>query len=149
MYDRQVLQYGAHLSKFAKERLEGQTIIVNFEEGHYYVLSGLVADCFYLVENRVNRAVWREVFVKNGYPEIDDAAFQTLVEPLLSELLKEKLIYEIDSYLVDDIKLPIDHEFREWKNPMLAKYVNFSELLAIDPIHDTSLGGWPEKLNES
>jgi len=41
-------------------------------------------------------------------------------------------------------KLPEDYDHASWSRPVLQAFTDLQDLLTVDPIHDSSLEGWPQ-----
>jgi hypothetical protein len=54
-----------------------------------------------------------------------------------------------NSILEGTHELPDDFVRNSWNSPTLKVYKDFQDLLLVDPIHDTSLTGWPELKNDN
>jgi len=67
------------------------------------------------------------------------------INRFLKVLKDYKLIYEIDNFKVVEIRLPSDLDRTVYKFSPLSTYEDMSDLLMVDPIHDTSLKGWPNR----
>ena len=61
--------------------------------------------------------------------------------------MNEKLL--INGVLnVEKIELPNDYTRDNWESPELRIFDDLTDILLIDPVHDTSLEGWPNLKND-
>ena len=67
----------------------------------------------------------------------------------IEECLKENIVLLVNSKLEGMSELPDDFTRNGWNTPTLKIYKDFQDLLLVDPIHDSSLTGWPELKNDN
>jgi hypothetical protein len=70
------------------------------------------------------------------------------IDEFVSKLISENIILETTETKFETVVLPEDYQRVEWATPVLLVFNDLADLLLIDPIHDTSLDGWPMKKNE-
>jgi hypothetical protein len=134
------VSYSINNEDVSLERLNGETIILNFKTGAYYSCQGTGSDLFWMISNKVSIGSWRQI-LENYYLFSDDVS-DGIVE-FIQEALKEKIIHELNNSEVTEISLPDDLKRAHWTTPNLLKYNDVQHLLLVDPIHDSSLQGWP------
>ena len=127
------------------ERLDGEMVIISFETGKYFNSNGAAADILYLIENSVDRSLWGQIL---GTEFSDFEESSSGIAEFLGLLLEEKIVLESSEVVVTTIDLPTDYQRGAWQKPALLVFDDLADLLLIDPIHDTSLEGWPTVKND-
>ena len=126
------------------ERLDGETILINFDTGQYFSFQGPAADVLWLVQSGIDRARW---------PEMAEAAFPGLtwddtvgaeVDVFLAGLEEVGVIVASSDTGGPAQELPTDYERGPWVTPTVFANDDLADLLIIDPIHDASEDGWPQ-----
>ena len=134
-------KYKLNENLISMERLDGEVIIISFESGKYYSSSETGADLLWLLKQNVEPKVWEEVlqdrfnFDKFPFQEISDFLIRCNLEGIISKW---------DGDLSGQPDLPYDYELTTWKKPELLAFADLQDLLMVDPIHDSSLEGWPQ-----
>ena len=138
--------YVLNSSKISLERLNGEVVIISFNSGNYYSCVGSAADILSLVSKEVDRTLWKDIICSkykiNDLPVVE-------VELFIEVCLKENIVLLVDSKLEGMSDLPDDFTRNGWNTPTLKIYKDFQDLLLVDPIHDSSLTGWPELKNDN
>jgi hypothetical protein len=138
--------YVLNSSEISLERLNGEVVIISFNSGNYYSCVGTAADVLSLVSKEVDRTLWKDIICSkykiNDFPVVE-------VELFIKECLKENIVLLVDSKLEGMSDLPDDFTRNGWNTPTLKIYKDFQDLLLVDPIHDSSLTGWPELKNDN
>jgi hypothetical protein len=138
--------YVLNSSEISLERLNGEVVIISFNSGNYYSCVGSAADILSLVSKEVDRTLWKDIICSkykiNDLPVVE-------VELFIEECLKENIVLLVDSKLEGMSDLPDDFTRNGWNTPTLKIYKDFQDLLLVDPIHDSSLTGWPELKNDN
>ena len=127
------------------ERLDGEMVIISFETGKYFNSNGSAADILYLIENSVDQSLWSQIL---GTQFSDFEESSSGIAEFLGLLLEEKIVLESSEVVVTTIDLPTDYQRGAWQKPALLVFDDLADLLLIDPIHDTSLEGWPTVKND-
>jgi hypothetical protein len=137
------------LSTVSMERLDGETIVIDFESGRFYSFRESAADLLWLISLGIDFELFESVLQR--YFSIQDINeltrdIDSFIETILSLNLIEKIVVnsEIDSAGLSDVELPEDYLRRDWVSPLLVSNDELSDLLKIDPIHDVTESGWPE-----
>ena len=133
--------YVLNSAEISLERLNGEVIIISFNSGNYYSCAGSAADVLSLVSKEVDRTLWKDIICSKY--KIDDLPVVE-VDLFIDECLKENIIILVNSKLDGMSNLPDDFTRSSWNTPILKIYKDFQDLLLVDPIHDSSLTGWPE-----
>ena len=128
----------------SSERLDGETILINFDTGQYFSFQGASADVLWLVQAGIPRQEW---------PSLLQAAFNGLewntdrdneVDAFLLGLAEVGVIEPAASADAGPEILPTDYERGAWSAPSIFANDDLADLLIIDPIHDSSEDGWPQ-----
>ena len=140
------INYLLNSSEISLERLNGEVVIISFNSGNYYSCVGSAADILSLVSKEVDRTLWKEI-ICNKY-RINDMPVAE-IDSFINECLRENILVLSNSKLQGVSDLPDDFNRNEWNTPILKIYSDYQDLLLIDPIHDSSLTGWPELKNDN
>lgn len=137
------------LPTVSMERLDGETIVIDFESGRFYSFRESAADLLWLISTGIEFASFETVLQKYfRVPESTDLSqdIGSFIDTILGLNLIEKITVgsEIDSTGISDVDLPEDYLRGDWVSPLLVSNDELSDLLKIDPIHDVSESGWPE-----
>jgi len=125
------------------ERLDGETIVINFDTGEYFSFRGSSADVLWLVDSHVAPEAWGAV-LGGSFPGLEwGETAQSEVDAFLEELLTAGLIEHTTAQGTTEVTLPDDYVRSEWTAPSVHANSDLVDLLVIDPIHDTSEDGWP------
>jgi hypothetical protein len=125
------------------ERLDGETILINFDSGEYFSFEGPAADILWLIDTGVAEAVWGGIFAEY-FPGFSHSAQVDLdVRAFLSELVAAGIISESEGVEIPTGSLPDDYVRSAWTAPRVTANDDLADLLLIDPIHDASDDGWP------
>lgn len=132
------------------ERLDGETIVIDFMSGRFYSFRGSAADILWLITQGVNLSHFIEILKSNFAACPSDDFLLEDVNSFL-ETLENLNILSRDSgteiypdIQASDFDLPSDYLRGEWVNPILTSNDELADLLAIDPIHEATESGWPE-----
>ena len=140
------INYLLNSSEISLERLNGEVVIISFNSGNYYSCVGSAADILSLVSKEVDRSLWKKI-ICNKY-KINDLP-DSEIDLFIDDCLKENIVVLSNSKLEGISDLPDDFNRNEWNTPILKIYKDFQDLLLVDPIHDSSLTGWPELKNDN
>lgn len=138
-------QLALNSSGISCERLDGEMVIISFETGKYFNSNGAAADILYLIENSVDQSLWIQI-LGSAFSDFDVES--SGIAEFLSLLLEEKIVLESSEVVEKAIELPTDYQREAWQKPALLVFDDLADLLLIDPIHDTSLEGWPTVKND-
>ena len=137
------------LPTVSMERLDGETIVIDFESGRFYSFRESAADLLWLISLGIELTLFESVLRR--YFKIQDLSKVTIeidsfIETILSLNLIEKNVVEdeIGDGRVTDVELPEDYLRGDWVSPLLMSNDELADLLKIDPIHDVTESGWPE-----
>ncbi|MTJ10253.1 PqqD family protein [Anabaena sp. UHCC 0204] len=141
-------KFKINVPKVVHEMIEGEVVIVNLEGGDYYSLVTVGADIWEKLARGLSRG---EILAKivSGYDSSSET-IATAINNLISELQRENLISidttdgENQTYTDKDNSPTEATEKLKFEPPVLNKYTDMEELLALDPIHDVEPEmGWP------
>lgn len=134
------INYAINNDGIVIERLNGETIILNFKSGTYYSSQGPGSDLIWLISNKISKDSWKQILEQHYIFNINQ---KDGIEEFLQVALKENLIYEIENLDSKIAELPLDCERSHWVMPALEKHEEIEHLLLVDPIHDSAIEGWP------
>ncbi len=139
------------------ERLDGETILINFDSGQYFSFDGSSADVLWLVAQEADRTTWRTSLTAAWPGLVWDAGVDAGIDTFLAALSQAGVIVPAGGDSDGDSKadsggradgpaspLPADCDRGAWTAPSIQANDDLADLLIIDPIHDASDDGWPE-----
>jgi hypothetical protein len=122
------------------EVIEGEVIILNFEQGSYYSL------------NESGMAVWQGILDGLGRNDLlrllarrydcVEATLERDLSQLLKTLEEEQLIVQ-NAGPANTITMDAEGSRSTYVKPHLDKFTDLQDLLLLDPIHDVDEAGWP------
>jgi hypothetical protein len=124
------------------ERLGNEIVIISFNSGRYFSAKGLATDILLLIENKVPAAKW-EMKLNNYYSS--EVLDKKKIRKFLETLIDNNLCIGIEELKESNYELPIDFQREQFDEPIIKIYDDLQDIIMVDPIHDTSLEGWPEK----
>jgi hypothetical protein len=132
------------------ERLDGETIVIDFESGRFYSFRESAADILWLITQGVDSSDFAEIMKSNFAACPDDATLEQDLNSFLETLENLNVLSPVnpvnphsDTSLTAAI-LPNDYIRGDWVNPILTSNDELADLLAIDPIHEANESGWPQ-----
>jgi len=133
-------------SNISQERLDGEVVVISFNTGKYFSAKGPAADLFWLLEKGIDQSLWTSILSENfsNFANVDSG-----ITEFLSAGVAEELFVPLESPSREIPTLPMDYVRTAWETPKLVVFEDLQDLLLLDPIHDTSLEGWPTSHNES
>jgi hypothetical protein len=138
------ISYAINYESSSTERINGEYMMINFDTGCYYSCTGFGADVISLINAKVDRNFWEEILGKAW--KIDfDAELNEKLEVFLRSCRTAGLIFQIDISDRSDFNLPNDIQRDKFEFQELHEYQDMKDLLMVDPIHDTTLMGWPDR----
>jgi len=137
--------YKVNHPKVISETIDGETIIINLENGNYYRLDEVGSDMWDTLQGcgSVSRVVSHVVsnYKENGYK------IKECVHQFVEKLKKENLIVPSNSMGASSDGLSKGTVANDGKKPFsiphLEKYEDMQALLLADPIHEVDETGWP------
>lgn len=132
--------------KVVRETIDGEVVIVNLDNGHYYSLVSAGADIW----DGIERGISRDNLIEEMTQQYDGSreALECALESFIEELEQEELIVLEQTDALTRINSSgeqpnISKEKVSFEPPVLQKYTDMEELLILDPIHDVDETGWP------
>lgn len=135
--------YSINRADVVDEVIDGEAILINLKTGSYYSLEN--TGC----------VIWE--WLKSGpisvidLPDLMERHFenarQTMTEDtrqFLEEMAAEGLLH-ISENEPEHTDTVAPESRSAFSSPLLAKYTDMEALLLIDPIHDVTPTGWPER----
>ncbi|HBE20939.1 MAG TPA: pyrroloquinoline quinone biosynthesis protein PqqD [Cyanobacteria bacterium UBA11149] len=131
--------------KVVQETIDGEVVIVNLDKGDYYSLVKSAADVWSGIERGISSAEILEEMVQKYEGSRDE--IETAVSEMIQKLQEEEIIVvaegEITPQTNGESKTNGNTEKQIFEPPVLQKYTDMEELLALDPIHEVDEMGWP------
>ncbi|MGV6826288.1 MAG: PqqD family protein [bacterium] len=126
------------------ELMEGEVIILNFDNGTYYSL------------NKSGIMIWEGLqqglssdnilAILSASYQADEATLSKDLEGLLDRLIDEELVVPADNQAsADSAPISASQSSLDYEKPDLQKHTDLQELLLLDPIHDVDEMGWPNQ----
>lgn len=130
------------------EVIDGETIVLNFESGHYYSFNPTASEIWLRVSAGHPVAAATEGVARRF--AVDPAAIRAEVESFVRRLHEENLIRRVNG---EAVAAPAPAPVRDapggpaapFTAPAFEKFTDMEELLLLDPIHEVSDSGWPRK----
>jgi hypothetical protein len=138
-------EVGINLTGVSFERLDGEVVIISFETGKYFNSNGPAADLLHLIENGVPQSEWEEI-LSNSFADFQLNTGEIVA--FLMQIVEEKIAITGAAPSMKISELPCDYARSQWSAPQLRIFDDLADLLLIDPIHDTSVEGWPAARND-
>lgn len=128
-----------------QETIDGEVVIVNLAQGFYYSLLDTATDIWSGIEQGLDQAaiVSKLLQLYEVQPDVAETAVSNLLQQLQAE---EIVVPETTANATQAVEASPETDASEkpvFKSPVLSKYTDMEELLALDPIHDVDEMGWP------
>lgn len=136
--------YAICRSKIIYEVLNTEVILIDFNTGDYYTLTHVAKDVWLLIEQQVPMEQMAQILSQHYKCEID--LISQDLQQFINELLGNGLIELIEESKTVELS-PINFQELSYIRPEVQKYGDVQHLLLLDPIHEVTEAGWPEKLN--
>jgi hypothetical protein len=115
------------------ELIDGEVVIIKFDTGNYYSLSGSAAAAWMRLRQPAGPAELAALFVSPP-----DSAVAELAA-FVAELAAEELVVPAPAAeAASGPSAPVPYE-----KPVLNKYTDMQQLLLADPLHEVEEAGWP------
>ena len=123
---------------------DGEVVALNLIDGKYYSMEGTAS---FIWQAILQYATTTSVISQlKRLPDVENHVVETEVEQFLLQLQNEGLITELESNEPREPRtqpaLPI-----KYSTPQLLIFTDMQEVIALDPVHDVSEKGWPQKLD--
>lgn len=135
------MNYRLNTPRVVHETLNNETIVIDFETGAYYSLTGVAHwILFLLTQQQTVVAVVDQItaWYSGEQEEIDEAVRQFIGNLAAASLIVE----EPTPASVLAASLPLIQK-APFTPPLLEEYTDIQDLLLLDPIHEVSKQGWP------
>jgi hypothetical protein len=129
--------YQIAAGKIAHQKIDGEIIVIHFDTGDYYSLTGTGA------------ALWEMMIAPQDLPGIRsrfaswDSRAETSVKRFLDVLVNEGLV-NTDAAGGLSSTTGAGDEPLVFQDPVIEKYSDMKTILLADPIHDVEEEGWPK-----
>lgn len=135
------------------EIYEDEVVILNFNNGNYYSLKNTAKSVWIMLIRGFCPAEIQRQFTKESNSH--NADIENNIAEFIGKLIEDELIVVFEDNGVEN-NSP-DHHLDGTLNagnthftpPVLEKYTEMQELLLLDPIHEVSDTGWPERKKQS
>jgi len=138
--------YRINTPKISHETIDGETVIINLDNGNYYSLIGVGGDIWRFIESGATVGGIIEV-INHQY---ECAHIENDINRFIAELQEEGLVVhdkEKRSEGIGGVNTHIEIETGKkrpiFEVPVLNKYTDMQDLLLLDPIHEVDETGWP------
>ncbi len=134
------MKYCMNTPRFAHETLDDETIIIDFDLGTYYSLSGTAHWIWFLIEKK--HSVVEVVSQITAHYAGEQEEIEAAVRQFIGQLAQAEIIVKGEPSLSTITSLPLTH--RElFATPILEEHTDIQDLLLLDPIHEVGKHGWP------
>lgn len=129
------------------ETIDGEVVIVNLQQGHYYSLLNTATEMW----NKIEQGTNRESLIKEllQHYETTEEEVSKHINKFIEALEAENLItvetIEKPKYQAPKLtQLPNPTQKQYFQSPEIQKFTDMEDLLLIDPIHEVDEeAGWP------
>jgi len=136
-----------NFSKIVHETIDGEVIIINFENGVYYSLNPAGTFIWSCIQKNFKVAEILDEIARMYLRNQEE--IKTDVLRFLNDLSKEELILiekGEENEVFKEKAVPEskgDTSLTKFEKPGLQKYTDMKEMLLLDPIHEVDETGWP------
>jgi hypothetical protein len=136
-----------NLENTSWERIDGEIIVISYNTGKYYSVNKQGSDLLYLIEMKIKRELWYEILKLNFQNFAENSETTQKIDEFVEKCLNEKLLTSGETN-IEKVELLNDYTRDNWESPELRIFDDLTDILLIDPVHDTSLEGWPNLKND-
>ncbi len=133
--------YKTNDAKVISEMLDGETILINLENGNYYSMNDTGSVVWNLLQTGAGAGDMTAALVA-GY-EVDEDVVTKDLQAFLDVLRADGLIVVQTSDAAHRAAPDMVTERRPFEAPAMQKYEDMQQMLLADPIHDVDEQGWP------
>jgi hypothetical protein len=132
--------YQISTGKIAHENIDGEIIVIHYDTGDYYSMSGTAAVLWQMMSTPQSLDRIRARFASW------DGRAETSVTRFLDVLVGEGLIHATEDASGGTAGAPGQREGERlaFQDPVVEKYSDMKTILLADPIHDVEEEGWPK-----
>jgi hypothetical protein len=139
------IKYRIKTPEVIYETIEGETVIVNLENGLYYSLhSETGVDAWTLIEAGLDFPTM-SAYLAHRYTQNDQIVSSALRDFII--LLQQEGLIEVDQRTQDSPVASPDMALKTpvgvFEPPSIERFSDMQDLLLLDPIHDVDEAGWP------
>jgi len=126
--------------KVISEVLDGETIIINLENGNYYSMNDTGSDLWGRIKSQQSMENIIKGFVNQYTADISE--IERSIDEVINFLLTDHLIIKADvsDESIDEIAEVAKKEFIK---PIINRFEDMQDMLLADPIHEVDNIGWP------
>jgi hypothetical protein len=139
-------RYCVNKPSVISEVIDGETIALNFESGHYYSFNRTASEIWLRICAGLPVATAAECVVQRfaGDPAAIRAEVAAFVRRLEDEQLIRRTPEAVAPPATTAAEAPSD-PVATFSSPDFEKFTDMEELLLLDPIHEVGDSGWPRK----
>ncbi|MCP2727279.1 PqqD family protein [Limnofasciculus baicalensis] len=141
----QSIRFRINSPKVVQETIDGEVVIVNLDKGDYYSLVQSAADIWSGIERGISTDEIITEMVERYEGSREE--IETAVSEMIQKLQDEEIIVVDERSRATKSDAPCitngNTEKAIFELPVLQKYTDMEELLALDPIHEVDEMGWP------
>jgi hypothetical protein len=133
--------YEIRLPQIAHETIDGETFIINTENGIYFVANGYASIIWNAIATGYSLSQITHAFAAEHIFDTNEQ----VIEKFISLLLDEGLVVEGNIDASESNSSPL-HVVKNtnFQLPVLARHEDLQELVMLDPIHEVNESmGWP------
>ena len=139
------MRYRLNSDEVASEALEREVIVIHLTSGSYYSLRGSAPDIWEAVVRG-----WTVDEITVRLAEIGNATNDAIASQICATVAyfaDEALIIPADNNAPAEFSLLCTQD--SYSIPLVQKFTDMQELLLVDPIHEVTEAGWPERITPS
>lgn len=127
------------------EVIDGETIVLNFESGHYYSFNPSASEIWLGLAGGASVKATTESVARRF--AVDPASIREEVEGFVQRLEDENLIRRATNgaAAAPAVRAADGEPAGAFSPPAFEKFTDMEELLLLDPIHEVGDSGWPRK----
>jgi hypothetical protein len=134
-------------SRFVFEQFDKEMVLINLEDGLYYNVSDTGTEILRLLEQGSSVAAVLDE-LSNHYSNTNE--IPALVEGFVAELTEQGILVPLPqgapaSPQAESLTAARSGPKECFVPPVLTRYDDMQEILLIDPIHQVSVQGWPNR----
>lgn len=132
------------------EILDGEAVVINLDCGHYFGFDE-IATCLWSSLISCRKTFSETLQDLRGRYTADEAVLTTAVQDFVVRLEQEGLIRAsgTNSQAAGTGAAAPLSPSKPFTTPSFKKYTDMQDFLLVDPIHDVSESGWPERKNDA
>jgi hypothetical protein len=147
------IRLGVSAPQVIHETIDGEVIIINLSTGTYYSLKGSAADVWELIQQPAGIAESELVDAVEARYAAPRADVEIPVRSFLRELVEEGLVSPVE--VPSDVSLAGSRQSSDrgaalhaFTPPTFEKFTDMKDLVLLDPVHEVTEMGWPQRRDE-